>query len=290
MPIKNKFEPIFISGCPRSGTTITYQLIVSYFYVSFFSNNEKHRFDNPIISTLINRSPKYKPDVFESNYGIIQGKHSPSDGWGVFHKWFPYYYNPQNNFDTLQQLKKTIAWFDNIYNKPFVVKNNANSLRILELHKMFPKALFIHVNRNKYDNIHSIFKGLLKNNIPLQQIWGTGPDISLYDYQFKNHVEKAVFQYCFVKQFFERIKKMNLGIRILELDYEEIISNPHDSLLRVHTYYGKNLIHKRDYHTFPLLRKSKSSVENNIILEIDNYLPKMNDLARGILIPLIKSV
>jgi hypothetical protein len=210
IPITPSLPIVFITGVPRSGTTITYQYFIELGDFCFFTNAERKSHKFPVISTLLHRSvTKYKP-IHENSYGNIPGRFSPSDGWEIFHRWFPYYYDPDSPMkDNYTELYRTVAWFQLIYKKPFIVKNNANSLRIRELKKIFPNAIFIHVDRERQEVIESIAEGMAKNNIKRNGLWGTGPRIDLIPSGVTTYHDKATFQYHFIQTYVNSLPYVN---------------------------------------------------------------------------------
>lgn len=281
---KTAYKPIFISGCPRSGTTVSFQIIVESLDLCFFTNIDKKRKLLPILNHLIfNRSTNYSPSSFESNYGDIKGgNNAPSDGWGIFHRMFSYYYNPKKNKNLLD-LKKIISWLQYINKKPFVVKNNANSLRIKELHQLFPDALFIHVEREIEETVYSIVRGMEKNNIEKQQFWGTGPEADLFDYEFETQVEKAVFQYQFIKNYVDKVEKENSNLQLLRVKYPTDIKNI-DVINKVKQHYNSELLRERDISlNKDFFSPTSKVIPPQIIAEIHMCKDEMDKLSRQIL-------
>ena len=281
---KTPYEPIFISGCPRSGTTVSFQLVVEHFNLCYFTNyDKKYRF-HPILnhSFLFKISNDYSSD-FNSHYGDITGMAAPSDAWGVFHRMFPYYFNPKKN-KKLGELKKTIHWLQYFYKKPLVVKNNANSLRIKELYELFPNALFVHIDRDRYKTVASILKGMEKNNIGEQIFWGTGPDKELVSHTFSDQIEKAVFQYEFVKEYIHQVGKENVSINLITIDYPRevkdltILKNISDAYPGVLSLRKWN---KTNQNSF--FKPSKNQVSEDLRRRIDSYVDKVNAMAVDIL-------
>jgi hypothetical protein len=203
IPVGTSYPIIFISGAPRSGSTITYQYFVELGRFCFFTNLDRRNYRFPVVSALLYRGcGKYRP-TDENSYGHVPGRYSPSDGWEIFHRWFPYYYDPENPVKSgaSVELYRTIAWFQKIYKRPFIVKNNANSLRIKELKRIFPDAVFVHVERNREETIKSITEGMIRNNVTKDGLWGTGPKPQTLPKDIKSVEEKACYQINFIQSY-----------------------------------------------------------------------------------------
>lgn len=284
-PVKKiSHEPIFISGCPRSGTTISFQIIVENFDLCFFTNLDKKNRFLPILNHLIlNRTINYSPSSFESNHGDIKGgKNAPSDGWGIFHRMFSYYYNPKKNKNLLD-FKIIVSWLQHIHQKPFVVKNNANSLRIKELHQLFPSALFVHIERGIEETVYSILKGMEKSNIGKQQFWGTGPDADLFDYTFESQLEKAVFQYQFIENYVDMTEEQNVGLNIIRIKYPTEIKNL-QIINRIKENYSGGGLKERNFNVDSNFFSPISKIiPQSTIDEIRNCKDEMDKLSKQIL-------
>lgn len=274
-----KYPPVFISGCPRSGTTISFQHLVNNYKCSYFSNYEKYNPKSPVLSSLIYRACNNYQTNSESTYGKIQGKSSPSDGWSIFHRWFPYYYGDAP-VKELNGLKRTIGWVEWLYGLPFIVKNNASSLRIVSLAKAFPDALFVHVERDFYENIRSLVEGLSKNHIPLQQMWGTGPGSQFVDYKFKNDIEKSVFQYEFIAAYIRRVELEFDDIRVCRVSYLDVLETKGKILGEI-LYRGyKGKLEERGEEVEPVeFRKSRRGLDPILIQAADVCRTEMRMLA-----------
>lgn len=117
-----KYPPVFIIGSPRSGTTLLFKLLCIH--------------------------PKYTSS-FE-----------PEWVWkDVFGKGIDDSY--QNEFNSLGGYRIILNYFSKIEKQaPYLLtKNPKDSLRVNILHKMFPKARFVHIVRDGRDVISSIIDG-----------------------------------------------------------------------------------------------------------------------------------
>lgn len=223
----NQHPPIFITGSCRSGTTLVFQYLVHYFQTSYFPNVARHCSTWPYLAARLNcdRNPPAK--TFESRYGDIQGKCAPCDGWQIFHRWFSYFMNPrETRFDRLRNAPRLVGLFERFYNnRPFLNKNNSNTLRIIELQYIFRNALFVHVTRDITATVLSVLKGRAENGIPADRFWSVAPDKSLVPFDFHDELELVVFQYLFCNRYIE-IANNKLQLGVILVDYDEFCPAP----------------------------------------------------------------
>jgi omega-hydroxy-beta-dihydromenaquinone-9 sulfotransferase len=171
-------DPVFIIGHWRSGSTFLHQLMSldpnfrapTLFQVaipdSFLTS---HFYYKPIMNLMVN---KFRPmdkvrlgmdEPQEDEYAVYRiTQFSPLERL-VFPKKHDYFLLDFNEFlpdnDSLGEWEQNFMWFFKKLSlksgKPVVSKNPFNSLRIRELHKLFPRARFIHIYRHPFDVIPS---------------------------------------------------------------------------------------------------------------------------------------
>ncbi len=168
--IKNvDFQPIFILGLHRSGTSILYKILA-----------ETHNFNqvtayhlikyNEILSNFIeNKQAKEKKQLteyirskgqkdrgidrlqidsdFAEEYGFLLGKYSNK------------YYLDSKNYQYFYDLSKKIQYISE-NKKPLLLKNPYDFDNFLYIKKTFPNAKFIFIHRNPNDSLSSFFKAV----------------------------------------------------------------------------------------------------------------------------------
>lgn len=222
---KTGYTPLFMTGCPRSGTTIAFQVLLAAYDVCYFDNADKTSRKHPIMNHLFAKHVVSDgAGKFQNEYGVIKGDHAPSDGWGIFHRFFPYYHHP-GHVKKVKDLKKTIYWLQFIHRKPFINKNNANSLRLSELFHLFPKALFIHIERELIPTVLSIVNSMNAKAPNFDGFWSTGPGNAFVEITFDSKVERAVFQYYTIQYYVDWIEEQFSKIRLVRVPYPESIES-----------------------------------------------------------------
>ena len=277
---------LFIIGSIRSGTTIIYQYLTSYYNFAFFPNMARKYPKHPILAALYVKYFEKLIPTFESDYGDINGNASPSDGWEIFHRWFSYYYNPyKTKLNKLKKLKRIIWSLEELYKAPFINKNNSNSLRIIELSYLFEKTLFINVKRNIYDTIFSVQKGRAKKNIKKNEFWGVAPEKELIKMNFESTLSMDVYQYLFVNEYVKQVLanyldhnnyidiEYNTFANNLELINEWIEKTYH---LNEVTIKPRNL--KINYNEYINFHSYSNEIDDNLKKEVDKYVYKYSEI------------
>lgn len=192
-------HPIWIIGSPRSGTTLTYQLLCKSIEASYLTNRVANRYKIALLTRIFERTFKKKslePDSYKSDFGRTKSNSDPHEGGQFFYQFYSFE-NQYSDKESLELSKKKS--FKRIINaiafpsKLFISKNTVHSLRIKSLMEIFPNSSFLWVTRDKLDLIHSISQSYLKNKVQKDEWWGARvPDWEKYT--SKAIEEKALFQ------------------------------------------------------------------------------------------------
>lgn len=229
--LENAHPPVFIVGTPRSGTTIVYLHLVNKFQFSYFSNLSKRFSMFAIPSALIGRAFfRYAPTQ-HSRFGVTGGAMGPSDGWRVFHRWFPRNGTlEQGKKHGLHELKNIVRMHEIIFDAPFINKNNANSVRIHALAELFPDALFVHVHRHPLDAVLSLLDARRKQQIGIDEWWGPAPP-ELLGQRFSSEENQVVRQVVGLERIITDYFAQLPQSQTISIAYEDFCRNP-DGLCR----------------------------------------------------------
>ncbi|WP_158666524.1 sulfotransferase [Salinibacter altiplanensis] len=193
---KNRFPPLFVVGAPRCGTTIPLLHLVNTFEFSYFPNISKRNPQHPLIAATLGALIWDYTPTTESNYGVVKGPMAPSDGWQIFHRWFPRYdHSEQVDTESLSDLRRMVAFLEFLMGGPFLNKNNNNSTRIQELSQLFPRSLFVHIRRNPRDAVASLIRAREEKGVSPDEWWGVAPP-HRHDTAPTGTVERSVLQVC----------------------------------------------------------------------------------------------
>ncbi|MDM8561055.1 sulfotransferase [Candidatus Parabeggiatoa sp. HSG14] len=234
--------PLFIVGVPRSGTTLTYQMITQQFQVGYFTAIMGYLYG---MSNLINRFTRpllgRTAPLFKSNYGNIKGILSPSEHANYWFQWFPsdsdlgHYVKPDKiNLQDYESLKRSIESITVIMQKPMVFKCLYLDMTVGTLAQIFPDARFIFVRREHFMTCQSILLGRFKRKNP-EQWWSVKPPHykSLLSLPIWQQVTKQVFD---TEKIILRDLKQYAPERYLELHYENICQNPQQIISDIITW------------------------------------------------------
>ena len=259
--------PIFIIGAPRSGTTLVYQVLVKEFNLLYFSNLTNVFYGAPCMSTILFKSKLgHIDDNFSNNFGYIEGLFSPSEAGPLNEKWFEY----EN-----KQAKQCINSLISKCSLPIVLKNIHNITRIVNILKLFPNSLIIHVDREKYFNAQSI----ILNTKSYDQIDRFYNKIS--DRQTNDYYEKAIETINYSKRLKNRLNTTNKN-NLITINYEEFCETPDDFIRNIYSWFlHKNIILNRRHSTnklsFKISNKNKlSPKETNHLKELISKLSNEN--------------
>ncbi|MCH8331417.1 MAG: sulfotransferase [Bacteroidetes bacterium] len=162
-------QPIFIVGAPRSGTTFVFQMLLKQFELTYISNLMAMfpaKMGSISSSSLLN----YK-EIKESKYGYIGGMNGPNEAGPIQTLWFDRLNTPQQD----DAIRWTISKISKKANAPILIKNTYNSLRIENIHRVFPKARFIFLKRQTLYNAQSLLKGRLELKGTIEEWFSTKP-------------------------------------------------------------------------------------------------------------------
>ncbi len=139
-----EYEPVFIIGAPRSGTTLLFQLLAKYYNVGFITNIMAlfPMFMSTIACIFSNRILSYSA-IKESNYGVIAGLHSPNEGGKINAFWF----SDRGWESHSNAVRDSFAAIGSCLKAPILIKALGNSLAIEAIITVFPKAKFIYIKR-----------------------------------------------------------------------------------------------------------------------------------------------
>lgn len=269
--------PIFIVGAPRSGSTLLYQSMVSYFDIGYFNNFHHKNYLCPSFAEYRKRSLKKNNSInYRSNYGEISGEFSPSECWDFWYRFFrkhPHYSEIEDIDDRNQNLmNNAVRSFINITKKNLLIKNLPCATRIQPLLKVFPKAYWIIINRNPLDNALSIAKMRLDSSHDLNK-WD-----SVEPKGFEKYIDSP-YQIQIFKQI-ELIQQTliidleDIKGRVSIVNYEELCSSPIEvfkNLEKKMNIAGIVIPRNRKKPPQRFLQKSNSTFESDYSKEILNY-------------------
>ena len=224
---------IFVLGCPRSGTTLTYQLLINAFETGYISNRIAPFYGAlGFAEKFFGSGARFSPVSYKSQHGVTEGSSGPHECGAFWYQFFPKdsHYSSLSIIDQkkINQLKKHVTLFQKSVGQPIIFKNVVNCARLQVLQSVFPDAVFIVVRRNREATVRSILKAREHVGVNAGEWWSLRPD----GYESVQAVDSrgiAEAQFDLTYQIIDR----DLKGRRLDVDYEALSENPHDELREI---------------------------------------------------------
>lgn len=261
---RDKFPIIFLVATPRSGSTLTYQILNRGTKSLYISNFWNLLYALPLFGgKKVNDS--YNNNDFKSDIGLVSGISGESEGMKFWSYWIGQGLEQTRNTIAENRIKYIQSVFSTLVNnkKPLISGYLGHVFSIRFLRNFFPGSVFIYLKRDELSNIYSMVKTYRefdKNRIEFEWMsvkpkgWKERKDLDVID--------KTFWQ-------FKTIQK-NIETSISEKDtlvvrYEEICCNPHQFLKDV-----KEFVKKHDIDLNLNLDNIPNSFNYNIIQKTDD--------------------
>lgn len=280
---KIRKPPIFIIGCPRSGTTYLHNILSLHKDFGYITTPEAFGFCYAhLISTpgtwLNNKFKDFMTKRPQDN--VLTSANYPQEEEFALAAFCPYnmvpsYNDPNkliecvNNYLLLSDMdEKRITQWKSAYlyiikkitllrqGKQLLLKNPPNTARIKWLLELFPEAKFIHIYRNPYDiypSMINLFKSMWKNFLEM------GFKITIPEDTFiENQVLKIYTK--LMQAYFEQ-KVLIPPTNLIEIKYEELMENPSIEIKKI--YDMLQLDYKNDEKLIEGYLESQRNYEKN---------------------------
>lgn len=180
---KDPYQPIFIIGAPRTGSTILYQAITNSYDVAYIDNiacgwHRNLRFGMWLSDRKYGSKPHHN---FEADHGNTSrfGGHAPSECGGFWYRWLPKDRHFIDYSDItpvmIRELQSEIAGVSSCLKKPIIFKNLNAGQRLRLISQAFPGAKIIFVRRDPRFVIRSISRARQRVGVPESQWWSIMP-------------------------------------------------------------------------------------------------------------------
>lgn len=235
---------IFIFGLPRSGTTLTYQLVTNSLNVGFINNLMARFWLAPVSGIMLSRSifGDTKDDTFVSDYGKSVQIYGPHE--------FAYFWHDCLKITSIEDMldfsgyKESVDW-ENLHTvllnmqqafsgKPMVFKTNYVANFLEQFAETFKKSLFIYIKRDSLDVACSILEARKKYFGRTEEWWATYPEN--YDElkelpPYEQIVEQVL---SLEKTYHDKIKQIDPE-RAIEISYEALCADPRSFINEIRT-------------------------------------------------------
>lgn len=227
---KKDVHPIFILAPPRSGSTITYQILSTALSCTYLSNLNNLLFATPALGfKLSSKKCNNHISSFKSERGFVDGLCGEAEGLKFWNYWGGcdiIESKVNNNISQLNKLKNVL----NSLEYPFLSGFLGHVFSLEILYKIFPNALFIHLKRDLLSNAYSLtqFRQIISGTSSLPD----NIDMTL------PKEEQVVAQ---IMEIHNRIEKFQNDFKpnFISLEYEKICQNPNSTIERILDYCNK---------------------------------------------------
>ncbi len=233
--IKFLKEPIFILGPPRSGTTITYNIMCAHPDLAWFSTNDIHHWIPKTDILKIKSIPSSKfqgdfrllidgPDKPGRNRSRLPPNLQPIEGnsfWNrIFREWPKQGISNKSKEEVRQVISDTVKRQNKLR---FLNKVPLHSTRLFVLKNIFPDAKFINVIREPRATLASMLTRHEKEQGFIVDTW---PIIKKLDYEKLDLIQKHARIYAEVVDATYEFKEKNSKKNFMTIIYEEFTKNP----------------------------------------------------------------
>jgi hypothetical protein len=241
---KLKYPPIFIIGAPRSGSTLLYQVLASYFDLGYLSNAHAYFWGAPSwFERIFKFGKKRYISDYKSSHGRTKGLLAPSECGEFWYRFFrrkPAYVTIHDaDPKRMQCLRRAVISLTNAFNKPVLFKNMHCALRLEALGENIPEALYIVIYRDITRNAYGLLETRKKVYGDYRSWWSMEPkDIDKLKLLpvYQQVVEQIKHIYYDIAEFEKNIMQNK---RIMWIKYEDFCDHPQQILNNLDAFFKK---------------------------------------------------
>lgn len=229
---------VFVIGSPRTGSTLTYQLLVQAFEVSYISNFTAQFYPRePVVGIALEQQLGVgTPRATRSSYGKTEGPHSLSEASAVFAHWFGGGHPSEIKSARIKDgkeghLRSTFAAVEGLTGNTLLTKNSWNCFRIPAIRRLLPQSFFVWIRRDLVQAARSDLSSRYRHGGP--HIWNSASPANYEE------IRKLPYWQQVVEQQFEynRVVGEDLAEHAsgyhLEVWYEDLCADPESQLARL---------------------------------------------------------
>lgn len=234
-----KLPIIFLVAPPRSGSTLTYQILNRGTKSLYISNLWNLLYALPYIGGRYVNS-NFKNNRFDSDRGLVSGLNGESEGMRFWSYWMGQGLEQCRNTISEKRINYIKSVFSSLINvkKPLISGYLGHVFSIKFLRNFFPGSVFIYLKRDDLSNIYSMvktYRDFEKNRTEFEWMsvkpkgWDEKKDLDV--------VNKLFWQYKKVQSYVDSsiLDKDTLVVR-----YEDVCRNPHQFLKEVKEFVRKH--------------------------------------------------
>lgn len=227
-------RPVFIVGAPRCGSTLLYQALVATGGFGYLSNFHCSLHGSPGWAHGLARRFGGRPEAaYSSHYGRVVGAGAPAECGEFWYRFFRR--RPQHvaagelSAAALARLRGSVGRLIRVMDRPLLIKNLVNAVRLRPLAEALPEALFVVLRRDEVDTAASILEGRRRLHGDYRHWFSVEPP-DIDELRRLPVAEQVVEQVRSIYRQIERDRQAIGARRFHELPYEELCSDSHAAL------------------------------------------------------------
>ena len=246
------YPTVFIFGLPRSGTTLSHQLIAQCLDLGYVNNLIARFWLAPqygIVLSEIVLGPQ-KNAQFNSNLGQTSDPFGPHEFGYFWNNWLKIrdindmiaFNNPSPEIDW-PGLGRTVRGMQGMFDSGIVFKTNYAPVHIREYAKSFSMPLFIYVERDPVDIALSILAARIAVYGRPDLWWSVYPPnyYELVELPFHQQIAGQVYS---LRETYEKQVRLIPSELVIRLDYKDLCTRPADIISNVQT----RVLDVHDFH------------------------------------------
>jgi len=168
---KSHCPMIVLLAAPRSGSTLTYQILTAGLDCFYLTNMWNMLYATPLVGGLISKFLiKNHCFKFNSSGGFVPGIAGQSEGLSFWQYWSGQGLVEDGsgwNHRLIRRISSKQSKLYGVYRKPFVTGFLGHSFCVSLIRQYFPNSIFIHLKRDILSNAYSIYvrKGKINNGL-----------------------------------------------------------------------------------------------------------------------------
>ncbi|WP_176761452.1 sulfotransferase family protein [Billgrantia gudaonensis] len=226
------YQPVFIIGAPRTGSTIIYQALTNAYRFAYIDNVACTWCHNLSLGLwLSNKKYGDKPhNNFKAEHGDTRkfGGHAPSECGQFWYRWLPKHrhFIDHNEVTSkmVKEIREEVFRASSYLKRPLLFKNLNAGQRLRLIHEVFPKAKFIFVRRDPRFVTRSILKARRKIGTQDGQWWSVMPP-NVEELRMLPEGEMCAAQVYFLEQQIEKDLTLFPKENIQEVHYQNLDEN-----------------------------------------------------------------
>ena len=177
---RRAWDPLFILGTPRSGSTLLFQVLAHSLRVTYLPRLANYGYGaSHLMLRLFARSLARHRPLFVSRFGATPGLLSPTESFAFWRRWFwkghdGDHYHPDPLPPAIAvDMRDSVRAIEAHRDAPMLVKCPYLALSVPALADAFPNARFVFIARDPIDVAVSILRG--RASSPRKEWWSVRP-------------------------------------------------------------------------------------------------------------------